>query len=495
MNLMPRMVSYLPFPLDTWVITKHLRGQLDASALNRFRRDEADRITMASRQVATSSQLAGSNDLVAPSAPELEEAVRLVAAECARLREEENIAPKRVKGSEAGPSVGTSSPKGKAAASRVRVKAPMGRRLVVHAKRTEPAAPHSDASGALPAPLASRGEAMMSAIRSFHSDRVKGLIEELNSRTALAERCKAALAELRSDFDSYQGLEEARVSSAVAHALSVEKARSEELAAKLARSEADSAAHSEAARLAQGELRIKERELQSAGAEMGLAFIARDNAIEDAKEARKAEAVAKLEAHALQRRLERSHEINRHLFTDHKSLMVARVEASRKHCADLDGINSLLLDLSQRQAELRVAALKDRLRSGWENREFENHAEVVTPDQFDDQKGVERDNYSIRHYMQQLENEITIIYPADVLEMLAAEKDGPSTSAPDATVITPAAHPPGQTSEPQVVRPDPEASLGEGLGAVVVSSDESNPATPLSPAAGPSAGEVCPSPD
>ncbi|PON32297.1 hypothetical protein PanWU01x14_362650, partial [Parasponia andersonii] len=76
-------------------------------------------------------------------------------------------APRRRKhcpqeGSEAGPSVGTSSPKGKAAASRVRVKAPVGRRLVVHAKRTEPAAPHSDAGGspggALPAPLASRGE-------------------------------------------------------------------------------------------------------------------------------------------------------------------------------------------------------------------------------------------------------------------------------------------------------------------------------------------------
>ncbi|PON43357.1 hypothetical protein PanWU01x14_274560, partial [Parasponia andersonii] len=132
---------------------------------------------------------------------------------------------------------------------------------------------------------------------------------------------------------------------------------------------------------------------------------------------------------------------------------------------------------------------------GWENREFENHAEVVTPDQFDDQKGVERDNYSIRHYMQQLENEIKIIYPADVLEMRAAEKDGPSTSAPDATAITPAANPPGQTSEPQVIQPNPDASLGEGLGAVVVSSDESNPATPLSPEAGPSAGDVCPSSD
>ncbi|PON74716.1 hypothetical protein PanWU01x14_047750 [Parasponia andersonii] len=34
MNMMPRMVSYLLFPLDTWVITKHLQSQLDASALN-----------------------------------------------------------------------------------------------------------------------------------------------------------------------------------------------------------------------------------------------------------------------------------------------------------------------------------------------------------------------------------------------------------------------------------------------------------------------------
>ncbi|PON74472.1 hypothetical protein PanWU01x14_048790, partial [Parasponia andersonii] len=131
--------------------------------------------------------------------------------------------------------------------------------------------------------------------------------------------------------------------------------------ARLAQAEADNVAYSEAARLAQGELRIKERELQSAGAEMGLAFIARDDAVEDAREARKAEVVAKLEAHALQRRLNRSHEVNRHLFLDHKNLMGAQVEASRKHCADLAGINSLLLDLSQRQAELRVAALKDRL--------------------------------------------------------------------------------------------------------------------------------------
>ncbi|PON79069.1 hypothetical protein PanWU01x14_015700, partial [Parasponia andersonii] len=186
----------------------------------------------------------------------------------------------------------------------------------------------------------------LSAIRSFYSARVKDLTEELSSRSALVERSVAALADLRSDFDIYRGLEEARVSSAVVHAMSVEKTRSKELVARLAQAEADMLAQSEVARLAQGELRIKEQELQSTGAEMELAFIARDQVVEDAKEARKAEAAAKLEAHALQRRLDRSHEVNRHLFLDHKNLMGAQVEASRKHCADLTGINSLLVDLS-----------------------------------------------------------------------------------------------------------------------------------------------------
>ncbi|PON77321.1 hypothetical protein PanWU01x14_029400 [Parasponia andersonii] len=180
---------------------------------------------------------------------------------------------------------------------------------------------------------------------------------------------------------------------------------------------------------------------------MRLAFIAHDQAVEDAKEARKTEAAAKLEAHALQRRLDQSHEVNRYLFLDYKNLMGAQVEMSRKHCEDLAGINSLLVDLSQRQAELRLAALKDRLvdaeklktryqrqvdvlsaesyRSGWENREFENHAEVVTLNQFDDQKSIERDHYSVKHYMQQLGDEIRITYLANVLEMLAAKKMGP----------------------------------------------------------------------
>ncbi|PON53107.1 hypothetical protein PanWU01x14_204870 [Parasponia andersonii] len=94
MNMMPKMVSHLPFPLDTWVITKHMRSRLDASALNRFRRDEHDRIAMVSRQVTDSSQLAGTNDLVAPSNHELEEAVRLVAEECIRHRKEETAAPR-----------------------------------------------------------------------------------------------------------------------------------------------------------------------------------------------------------------------------------------------------------------------------------------------------------------------------------------------------------------------------------------------------------------
>ncbi|PON34465.1 hypothetical protein PanWU01x14_344250 [Parasponia andersonii] len=77
------------------------------------------------------------------------------------------------------------------------------------------------------------------------------LTEELSSRFALAKHSEAALTELRSDFDVYRGLEEARFSSAVAHAMSIERARSEELAARLAQAEADRLAQSEATRLAQ----------------------------------------------------------------------------------------------------------------------------------------------------------------------------------------------------------------------------------------------------
>ncbi|PON79474.1 hypothetical protein PanWU01x14_012090, partial [Parasponia andersonii] len=190
--------------------------------------------------------------------------------------------------------------------------------------------------------------------------------------------------------------------------------------------------------------------------------------------------------------------------------MGAHVEMSRKHSEDLAGINTFLVDLSQRQAELRLAALKDRLadteklktryqkqvdilsaenyRSGWENREFRGHAEVIMPDQFDDQKGIERDHYSVKHYMQQLGDEIIITYPADVLKMLAAEKDGPSTSASGAKELIPISGPPDRTSEAPGSQPGLGVSTGEGFGAVIVSNDESDPGMPPSIGAGPSAG-------
>ncbi|PON32132.1 hypothetical protein PanWU01x14_363940, partial [Parasponia andersonii] len=125
------------------------------------------------------------------------------------------------------------------------------------------------------------------------------LTEELNSRSALVEHSETALAELRTDFNLYRSLDEARVSSAVAHALSVERVRCEKLATRLAMAEADRLAQSEAARLAQNELKVKEQELQSTGTEIRLAFIARDRTVDDTKEARKAEVKAKLEAHSL----------------------------------------------------------------------------------------------------------------------------------------------------------------------------------------------------
>ncbi|PON34404.1 hypothetical protein PanWU01x14_344660, partial [Parasponia andersonii] len=147
---------------------------------------------------------------------------------------------------------------------------------------------------------------------------------------------------------------------------------------------------------------------------MRLAFIAHDKAVEDAKEARKAEATAKLEAHSLQRRLDRSHE-----------------------------------------AELRLVVLKDRLA--------------------DAEKLKTRD-------------EMSITYPANVLEMLATEKDGPSTSAPGAIELIPTSGPPDRTLEALDIQPSLRVSTGEGSGTVIVSSDESDPATPPSTRAGPSAG-------
>ncbi|PON85740.1 hypothetical protein TorRG33x02_184700, partial [Trema orientale] len=148
--------------------------------------------------------------------------------------------------------------------------------------------------------------------------------------------------------------------------------------------------------------------------------------------------------------------------------------------------------------ELRLAALRDRLadadklrlryqrqvdvlsaesyRSGWENREFEGHPEVVTPDQFDLQKGVERDSYSVGYYMQQMGDAINIEYPADVLKMLDIERDGPSTSAATGTELVP------------IISPsEPTEDLSEVAAAVDVSSDDSELVAPPRAADGSSA--------
>lgn len=101
MNMMPRAILYLSFPLDTWAIARHLRGKLDATALSRFRRDEQNRLTMVGRQVMASNQLAGPGELVPPTRLELEEAVVLISRECDRLRGTDTIAPKRIKGGSA----------------------------------------------------------------------------------------------------------------------------------------------------------------------------------------------------------------------------------------------------------------------------------------------------------------------------------------------------------------------------------------------------------
>ncbi|PON47432.1 WAT1-related protein [Parasponia andersonii] len=492
-------------------------------------------MNMMPRMVTASSQLVGTNDLVAPSSHELEKAVRLVAEECVRLHREEVVAPKRARGSEIGPSANPSPVKGGATGHKARSKAPAGWHLMVLSGDEVPAVPHSDAgeplsggtsatrtvdgeetplslaggsaaavsstpdssskssaiclgreitelsggaprlndddratltllrrrrsahsgpprgdapppsvadgapsgaglpsvtattaSGACPAgregalttsgagpyspgvsnaqkegPAAEpelealssenvelvtkRTFAQLAAIQSFYSSRVRDMTEELSSRSALAERSEAALVELRSDFDLYQSLEEARVNSAVAHTLSVEKTRHEEMAVRLAEAEADKLAHSEAARLAQNKLK--------------------------------------------------------------------------------------------RQAELRLAALKDRLA---------DVEKLKTRHQR--QKSVERDHYSIKHYMQQLRDEISITYPADMLKKLAAEKEEPSTSASGAKELIPISGLPDRTSEAPGAQPTLGVSTGEGSSAVIVSIDKSDPGTPPPTGVGPSAG-------
>ncbi|PON36344.1 hypothetical protein PanWU01x14_329040, partial [Parasponia andersonii] len=186
--------------------------------------------------------------------------------------------------------------------------------------------------------------------------------------------------------------------------------------------------------------------------------------------------------------------------------METHVELSRKHNEDLVEINALLIDLPQRQVELRLAALRDRLadteklkiryqrqvdllfvesyRSGWENREFEGHTEVMTLDQFDEQKSIERDHYYVRYYMQQLGDEINIAYPVDVLKMLDEEKDGPVTSASFVKEIVPAFGLPEQSAEVPGGQLGPNASTGGGSSTVVLSSNDSKPDVSFSTEAG-----------
>ncbi|PON72083.1 hypothetical protein PanWU01x14_069250 [Parasponia andersonii] len=394
---------------------------LSTVSLNLFRQDEHDRIAMVGLQVTALSQLAGSNDLVAPSSHELEEAMRFVAEECVRLCREEATASKRARGFEMGLSADPSPIKGGAARHKALPKAPAGRHLVVPSgdevltvPRSEAGGPPTGGTSAIktvysegmplslprgsaaptsstpdsgsksgvtclgggaprlksrlssppPVPIKRRHEvgssneeegradkkgrvapssnsdddgatltllrrrrsvrsclprgdapplvvaddalggtelssvptatasgacsaggkgaltasgagscspsagnaqregpatepelevlflenvelvtshtfAHLAAIRSFYSFRVRDLTEELSSCSALAERSETALVELRSDFDLYRSLEEARVSSMVVHALSVERTRREELTARLVEAEAD----------------------------------------------------------------------------------------------------------------------------------------------------------------------------------------------------------------------------------------------------------------
>ena len=159
----------------------------------------------------------------------------------------------------------------------------------------------------------------MAAVQAFYASHVAELTKQLGEKAAVAEQSEGALNSLRADFELFRSLEEARVSSAVAQALSAERSDRDKLVGKLAEAEGKLKsletevpvlrAQAELTGLAQAEAKLKEQERLNAVAEMGLAVVARDRAIDDAKEAGKAEAQAKLEVHSLQRRLDRSNEV------------------------------------------------------------------------------------------------------------------------------------------------------------------------------------------
>ncbi|PON35361.1 hypothetical protein PanWU01x14_336940 [Parasponia andersonii] len=228
----------------------------------------------------------------------------------------------------------------------------------------------------------------LAVIQSFYSSYVGELTGLLNARAMVVEQREVTLAALRVDFDLYWSQEEARVSTAVAHALSTERARYKDWLPGWPR----------------------QRERSSLSKLRFRVCAQRPRAVDEAKEASKAETKAKLKAYSLQCRLDQSNEVIRYLYLGHYKLMEAHVEQTCKHSEDLADINTLLINLSQRLADAEKLKIRyqrqvnilstESYRSGWENREFDGHVEVVTPDQFDEQMGVERDHYSVGYYMQ-----------------------------------------------------------------------------------------------
>ncbi|PON37194.1 hypothetical protein PanWU01x14_322470 [Parasponia andersonii] len=158
--------------------------------------------------------------------------------------------------------------------------------------------------------------------------------------------------------------------------------------------------------------------------------------------------------------------------------MGAHAELSRKNGEYLADINILLVDLSQRQVELRLAVLRDRLANAEKLKIRELQVWLG-------EQGIRgpRGGGNARPSG----DEINILYSADVLKMLDEEKDGPSISASIASEIVATFGLPELAAEVHGGQPGLGALTGRGSGTVVLSSEDSDPDTPPSTEAGPSA--------
>ncbi|PON92364.1 hypothetical protein TorRG33x02_118690 [Trema orientale] len=280
--------------------------------------------------------------------------------------------------------------------------------------------------------VTSRSITQLTAIQSFYSSHIEKLTQQINADAVVAKWSEAFFNVLKADFEIYRKLEKAKARTAVAHTLSTERTKTEVLAANLTEAEGRiksfeaevPSLHSKAelANLAQVEAKLKEQEFQNVVAEIRLAFIIHNRAGGEGNEAKKPEVKAKLETHSLQHRLDPSNEVTLDLHSDYHKLMKAHIELTLRLA---DG-KKLKIRYLRKVNILSAESYKFVL----ENREFDGHMEVVMPDQFDEQKGIERDHYSVGYYMQKLRDEINIVYPTDVLRMLDEENNGPSTSAP-----------------------------------------------------------------